>query len=656
MKRILFILGSAAAVIATLLVLVPLLVPASAVKNELAAYVRETTGRKLAIEGTGRFSVIPSVGVTFEQVRLSGPDGNAETPFLAADTITAELSLLSLVTGSVVFDALDLDGAIIDLRKDPAGRPNWEFGDAAPGVSRHARRIVHAGPASAGARLGIRKITLRNSVLRYHSSADKPPVELSSMNLTLRWPDPAAAATLTGSFLMRGREILVEAGLETPLRAQTGEKAQLAVDLTSDVARLRFDGHVLRGPGERLVGRLQANSDAPGQVFALAGASAAPDIAAFSIEGQLAAQPGQARLSDMRAAIDNMAGRGELSVIEGDNRPKLSGRLDFDALDLDKLDLVPVPAQTDATMLQGGLWPAHAKADDAPRLRVQGLTALDADVSATAQTLTRRALSGRDAALRARIDNGLLRLDLSRLSLYGGRAKGQAEISEHDGVPVISTMLDVTDVSALPLFRDAASFDWVSGTLSGRINLASGGDTLDGLRQRLRGEARMRLRDGALEGLDLPGMIARLQDGDIDEMDRRAGDQTNFTQLEANWTIQTGVAKTSDLILEGPYVTAKGAGTVDIRRERMDMRLQPRVTARSSKRDSADGIEIPLQVKGRWDNPKIYPDVEAVLKNPEKSLGAAKNFGKAVEKLTGGKVSEDDFRGAIEGLLGGGKK
>jgi len=41
-----------------------------------------------------------------------------------------------------------------------------------------------------------------------------------------------------------------------------------------------------------------------------------------------------------------------------------------------------------------------------------------------------------------------------------------------------------------------------------------------------------------------------------------------------------------------------------------------------------------------------------VLKDPEKSLGAAKNFGKAVEKLTGGEVSEDDFRNAIDGLLG----
>jgi benzoyl-CoA reductase/2-hydroxyglutaryl-CoA dehydratase subunit BcrC/BadD/HgdB len=42
------------------------------------------------------------------------------------------------------------------------------------------------------------------------------------------------------------------------------------------------------------------------------------------------------------------------------------------------------------------------------------------------------------------------------------------------------------------------------------------------------------------------------------------------------------------------------------------------------------------------------------MKNPEKSLGGARNFGKAVEKLTGGEVSEDDFKNAIDGLFGQG--
>lgn len=655
MKRILILVSSAAAIVVAVLVVVPMLVPASAVKGELAEYVRQTTGRKLAIEGDGSFRLFPSAGVTFERVRLSGPDGNPDTPFLTAETITAELSLFSLTAGGIVFDALTLKRAVIDLREDADGRGNWQFGEAAPGALARPARAVQAGFAGADARLGIRRITLRDSALRYHAGG-ATPVELSGANLVLRWPQPASAATLTGSFVLRGSEITVEAGLETPQRLRRGERAQLVADLTSAFANLRFDGHVLPDGSRRIDGTLKASSDDPGALFAAAGASVTPAITTFSIEGRLAAQPGEARLSGLHAVIDTMTARGELALKDGDTRPMLSGRLDFDTLDLDRLALVPVPKPADTAMLDGGgLWPARANTPDQPRLRVDGLDALDAELALTAQALKRKALSGGDADLRAQIDNGELRLDLSSLSLYGGRAAGHAELSGHDGVPVISARLEVSDVSALPLFRDAASFDWVSGTMSGTVNLASGGETLDGLRERLQGEAEMRMRDGALEGLDLPEILARLQDGDISEPERREGDQTRFTQLAATWAIQQGMAETADLRLEGPYLSAKGAGTVDLRRERIDMRLKPRIAARTGEAEAAEAMEVPLVVAGRWDEPKIYPDVQEVLKDPQKSLGAAKNFGKAVERITGGKVSEDDFRNAIEGLLGGNK-
>jgi len=198
---------------------------------------------------------------------------------------------------------------------------------------------------------------------------------------------------------------------------------------------------------------------------------------------------------------------------------------------------------------------------------------------------------------------------------------------------------------------DSSSFDWLSGNLTGRVRLASGGGTLDELRGRLQGEAEMALRNGALEGLDLPAILSRLQSGDISQIRREEGTTTQFARLDATWTINKGVASTDDLQLEGPFVSATGNGDVDIRREQIDLKLSPRITPRSGEEQS-EAIELPIRVQGNWDNPSILPDVEAVLQDPEGSLGAAKNFGKAVEELTGGEVSEDDFKNAIEGLFG----
>jgi len=656
MRSLLIILGSAALVLVAAVIIVPSLVPASAVKDQLSAYVKQSTGRELVIAGDGQFQLFPSTGVTFEQVQLSGPDADPQRPFLRAQAVTAELSLLSLLSGGATFDALTLEGAIIDLRAEADGTVNWEFSeDAGTRQPAMAQPIHYAGTAAAAPmRVGIRQVSLRNSTIRYHAPGGSDPLEITDANLVLLMPAPDSTATVSGAFALRGRQIDVDASLETLALLNAGERAKLAAEMSGAFGALNFNGHLT--PENVLTGALSANADDPAEVFALTGANAAPAISSASLKANLDAREDALHLTDLRAVLNEMTAAGELSVSMGSSRPALTGRLDFDTLDLDAFRMEPLPERDSADAGNAGLWPARAAASDDIRLNLQGLDALDADLTLTAQTLQREALTARDAAARARLQNATLSLGLTRLSLYDGSATGAFEVSAHQGVPVISATVDVREVDALPLFSDASSFDWLSGKLNGKINVASGGHTLGELRSRLQGDAGMRMHDGGLEGLDLPGMLARVQSGDLTEFGRREGDRTRFTRLEANWTIRKGVARTDDLLLEGPFVRAQGKGEVDIRRERVDLRLTPRVLSRANDAQPGMGIELPIRMEGDWGNPNIYPDVEEVLKDPEKSLGAAKNFGKAVEELTGGEVSEDDFKNAIEGLFGGKKE
>ncbi len=644
MRRILIILASAVLVALTAVVVVPFLVPASAVKDELVAYVKQATGRQLIIGGAGHFQVFPSAGVSFQRVQLSGPDADTQRPFLRAKTVTAEIDLFSLFGGGVTFNALTLDNAIIDLRNDAGGNANWQFGAA---YQRPA--LAYAAPAMAApARVSIRRVSLRDSTIRYHAPDTNAPLEMADTNLTLRMPAPDAAARLTGVFSARGRPVEVDATLDTPQNLELGTRAKLTAALSSSFAELRFDGYVT--PEQAVAGGLEMRTDEPLELFAVAGANAAPMLESLALEGQIDARAGAIQFSGLTAQLDNMTARGDLAVALGGLRPALSGRLDFDTLDLDALRLQPVP-QDAARASNPGLWPAHAAPGDDIRLDFGALDALDADMTLTAQRLSRAAFSAHDAAARAALKDGTLNLNLTRLSLYEGSATGTAEISTHQNVPVVSAALNVQHVDALPLFMDASAFDWLSGDLTGQVRLASGGGTLGELRGRLQGEAQMALRNGALEGLDLPAILSRLQSGDISQIRREEGTTTQFARLDATWTINIGVASTDDLKLEGPFVSATGDGDVDIRQEQIDLKLRPRITPRSGEEQS-EAIQLPIRVQGGWDNPLILPDVEAVLQDPEGSLGAAKNFGKAVEKLTGGEVSEDDFKNAIEGLFG----
>lgn len=46
--------------------------------------------------------------------------------------------------------------------------------------------------------------------------------------------------------------------------------------------------------------------------------------------------------------------------------------------------------------------------------------------------------------------------------------------------------------------------------------------------------------------------------------------------------------------------------------------------------DDLSGVTVPFKVEGPWANPKIYPDIEGILQNPEQAF-------QAFNKLLGGK-------------------
>ena len=61
----------------------------------------------------------------------------------------------------------------------------------------------------------------------------------------------------------------------------------------------------------------------------------------------------------------------------------------------------------------------------------------------------------------------------------------------------------------------------------------------------------MSVANGAIEGLDLPLLVAKAQEGEIGNWRREAGRRTPFERLDANFTIVNGIAETSDLTLYG---------------------------------------------------------------------------------------------------------
>ena len=267
-----------------------------------------------------------------------------------------------------------------------------------------------------------------------------------------------------------------------------------------------------------------------------------------------------------------------------------------------------------------------------------------------------------DLAIFADFD-GNVRAKLDNLALHGGQAQGKLTLDTRQKDAVLAGTFEMTNVDGLALTKGVSGFDWLSGRADASMEIAGGGKTPEDLAATLTGKARLSVANGAIEGLDLPLIVAKAKEGEIGNWRREPGRRTQFDRLDANFTIVNGIAETNDLTLSGPNIAVSGEGKTDIPRQRLEYRLKTKVTGRAEQAaatppapEDEASLTMPLIVKGNWDKPEIRPDVENALKDADGLAGTAKLFGKSVEKFTDGKIKAEEFGKAIDSLFGKKKK
>ena len=126
---------------------------------------------------------------------------------------------------------------------------------------------------------------------------------------------------------------------------------------------------------------------------------------------------------------------------------------------------------------------------------------------------------------------------------------------------------------------------------------------------------------------------------------------TDLSQLSASFKIDKGQAQTTDLNLVGPLVKMTGAGTIDLGTKQIGFRVEPKLvmtTEGQGRITDPVGLGIPVMISGPWASPRIYPEMQGILDNPEAAYAKLKEMGKGLfgEKGAG-------LGAAIGSLLGG---
>ncbi len=290
---------------------------------------------------------------------------------------------------------------------------------------------------------------------------------------------------------------------------------------------------------------------------------------------------------------------------------------------------------------------------------LNGLNYVDAQVRISAAELNIGDGHFAPAAIEATLTSGVLKGQVSNLGAYGGNANGDVTIDASTANPAFTLRADLTGVRALPLLKGLADFDKLDGKLQAKINVRSSGNSQRAIMANMSGTTFAVFQDGAIKGLNVAQMIRSLTASTLSGWQESSEQATDLSQLSASFKIDKGQAQTTDLNLVGPLVKMTGVGTIDLGTKQIGFRVEPKLVMTTEGQGRATepvGLGIPVMIEGPWGAPRIYPEMQGMLDNPEAAYAKLKEMGKGLFGANGAGLNGAGIGAALGGLLGGGQQ
>ena len=284
-----------------------------------------------------------------------------------------------------------------------------------------------------------------------------------------------------------------------------------------------------------------------------------------------------------------------------------------------------------------------------------GLNYVDAQARISAAQIAVGDAQFSTTAIEAALAGGVLKASVSNLGAYGGQASGEIIIDASSGNPTYAMHCDLIGVHALPLLSSLAEFDKIDAKMQAKIAAKSAGSSQHAIMSGISGTAFVIFQNGQIRGLNVAQMIRNLTASPLSGWQEQKEQATDLTQFSASFRVDRGQATTTDLNLIGPLVKVAGAGTIDLGTKQIGFRVEPQIvmtTEGQGRTSDPVGFGIPVILSGPWSGPRIYPDMQGVLDNPDAAYAKLREMGKGL--FGSGGAGLDRLLSGLGGGLGGG--
>lgn len=521
-------------------------------KPELAAAVKDKTGRTLAIEGNLGLTIFPSIGVAVGKTSLS--ERNSSRSFARFEEARVSLALIPLFSRQVVVDRVMLSGLNADLVKHKDGTTNFDDLMGAPGRAGAVRPKPAPGPAPKreAVHLDIAGIDIRSSAVSWRDDSSGGRLKAT----IAEFGTGRIASGVPGKLSLAAKVEGTQPSIKLAIKVSTGY-------------RLDFEKQKFALSGIDL--KLSDESTGAGAAMSLKGA----------IEIALAPQSIQFDLALDRLNVDQVLGteKGkppaggkagapaggteepiDLSALKGLN---LKGSLKIDQFVVSNMKLEKLNVGVQAALGRVEVNPLAASL-------YQGNLAGSASVNANTQRFS----------LKGQLDGvaiGPLLRDALNNDLLEGR--GNVALDLQTGGNTVSAMKKALAGSARLTLRD--------GALKG-INLE--------------------------EAIRKARALARSKPADEQKAERT--ERTDLTELGASFLIKNGVARNEDLSAKSPLLRLSGSGDVDIGAGTIDYLAKVSVVGSSGGQGGKEagdlrGVTVPVKITGTLEAPRFRADLRA---------------------------------------------
>ncbi|AVF74947.1 AsmA family protein [Vibrio alginolyticus] len=690
MKKLLLILAIPIVVILVAILALTIFVNPNQFKPLIVEQAQKQTGLELVIEGDISWQFFPSIGFELGHTELRNPQGFSKPNLFKVDTVGVDISVMPLFSQQLEIGNVTLDGAefYIETKKD--GSKNIDALTKAQ--TQQAEQESNTAPTQNGETqtsgsdwsINLAGVTVSNGSLEMQDKQAGSYTKLYDISLNLS--EFAFDNWTTADFGVKGEmndqkftakgqaDFKLEKGLANyalkniNFDATYSDPANKIESVTIGLDTFEFDKvnnltYAIKGDA----GGMKLDMQGAGQLSvdkAISKVQLDKLTLKSTFEGDALPQSPMKvdMVSDLsfdltknhlsfvleKLTANAIALDGKADVTLGDI-PKVRFALHSPNIDLDEfLGLDKQAAEGNKPASGGESAPAGPEVE--PDL--SALKALDVKGDITIDKF--KAANAKMEAVKTSftVNRGVFELTSFSSKLYQGSISATAKLDARQSPATYSVKKSIKGVKVQPLLIDVAENDKLEGTGNIDVNVTGKSLTPTGIKKNLSGTVVINFADGAVNGINVAQLIrenyAKFKGQKVEGTNEAK--KTDFSAMTATLKLNKGVVSTDNMQAQSPLLRVRGKGTANYINETVDFTISTSVVGSLEGQGGKDidelkDITIPINVSGKWAEPKFKLVFDDVLKQK-----AQKEIDRGVEKLTD-KIKDEKTKDAVDGLL-----